>query len=467
MIPRLITDATVRLSDFTIDRTTPPIDGPNFRTFLVTSQEDHQIYALKVVNVSPGGESAVPPAELVANVIRFFRPIATLLSVRHPALNLLRGWGVSLQPLQFGILVEYFPTSALATTADGGYALDPTSRQIVLYGIARALKYLHSQNVIHTDVQPSNILLDFYRRPHLTNVGEPSFSRTKEGIKGGCQRFIAPELFTRTGEAASPMDSYSVGILFYEFLVDGPAVPDEKAAHALRRGDRPPMTAATEEFKDVLGRLWHPNPRARMSMAELSAYFESDSRHWIPGTNPANLYRYMEFLNREEEALAGDCIPRAAVEKLFRDRSKVKVLQGIIDLPGALGTILGWLNSPNVDAVDETTRTLVVNSLSRQKLLDPDLLSGVRQAGLAQLPLVPSFFTTAVTDIGKVHLGKQLSAPGSSNAVSEGTIEGDPTVYAVKVFTLSSGPQSLGTSGSSFGRFWFSYFVFTRQSFGF
>ena len=46
-----------------------------------------------------------------------------------------------------------------------------TTRQIILVGVARGMKFLHDRNIIHRDLKPGNILLIAEFQPLLTDFG--------------------------------------------------------------------------------------------------------------------------------------------------------------------------------------------------------------------------------------------------------------------------------------------------------
>ena len=47
--------------------------------------------------------------------------------------------------------------------------LNLTQKLIISYGIANALKYLHNNNVVHRNIEPSNIFLDSNLYPFVFN----------------------------------------------------------------------------------------------------------------------------------------------------------------------------------------------------------------------------------------------------------------------------------------------------------
>ena len=51
------------------------------------------------------------------------------------------------------------------------HILTDTRKLIIIYGIASAISNLHSYSIAHQDLKPSNILLDDYLCPQITDIG--------------------------------------------------------------------------------------------------------------------------------------------------------------------------------------------------------------------------------------------------------------------------------------------------------
>jgi YVTN family beta-propeller protein len=92
----------------------------------------------------------------------------------------------------------------------------------ILDRILNALEYAHSQQVIHRDIKPGNILLSPEDWPLLADFGlaklvEPSLRATRSGSIIGTPEYMAPEQ-SQGGPVDQRTDLYALGIILYEML---------------------------------------------------------------------------------------------------------------------------------------------------------------------------------------------------------------------------------------------------------
>ncbi|MDF3131164.1 serine/threonine-protein kinase [Kiritimatiellaeota bacterium B1221] len=91
----------------------------------------------------------------------------------------------------------------------------------IIIKLAEALQYSHDNQIIHRDVKPSNVLLDEFNEPMLTDFGVAELtdwpSLTLSGALTGTPLYMAPEQ-ARSEEATPSSDVYSLGVLLFEGL---------------------------------------------------------------------------------------------------------------------------------------------------------------------------------------------------------------------------------------------------------
>lgn len=165
-------------------------------------------FALKYIR-----KDEVVRSESVRNIIRERR---MLEHVNHPFICNLR---YSFQDIEYMYLV--------VDLMSGGDLRFHISRktfteEAVRFWVAElgcALRYVHSQNIIHRDVKPDNVLLDADGHVHLTdfNVASDIVPGKVLSSKSGTLAYLAPEVYAGKGYDVRA-DWWSLGVLFYECI---------------------------------------------------------------------------------------------------------------------------------------------------------------------------------------------------------------------------------------------------------
>jgi serine/threonine protein kinase len=90
----------------------------------------------------------------------------------------------------------------------------------IISEICSALDYLHSQNVIHRDVKPANVLMDFQRRSYLSDFGLARIlTGTTQALHTGhaTPPYASPEQLAYK-QITLKSDLYSLGVMLYEIF---------------------------------------------------------------------------------------------------------------------------------------------------------------------------------------------------------------------------------------------------------
>jgi len=110
--------------------------------------------------------------------------------------------------------------------------------QYFMYQVLRALKYMHSANVLHRDLKPSNLLLNSNCDLKVCDFGlargvipdEESMELTEYVVT---RWYRAPEIMLSCQEYTKAIDVWSVGCIFAELLGRKPLFPGDDYIHQL------------------------------------------------------------------------------------------------------------------------------------------------------------------------------------------------------------------------------------------
>ncbi|KAK3042291.1 hypothetical protein RJ639_001886 [Escallonia herrerae] len=138
--------------------------------------------------------------------------------------NLVRLLGFCDEGAHRMLVYEFMSNGNLAGFLFGELKLSWEQRSQIAIGIARGLFYLHdecSNQIIHCDVKPQNILLDDYYNARISDFGLAKLlrmdqSETHTAIRG-TKGYVAPEWF-RNMPITVKADVYSFGVLLLEII---------------------------------------------------------------------------------------------------------------------------------------------------------------------------------------------------------------------------------------------------------
>jgi TPR repeat protein len=188
-----------------------------------------------ILGKSGGGELiAVKTAERSETEESIRREIRILKRMNHPLVVRIgdRPSGGSDQRL--AVVTEFAPNGSLADhlpdAKNGDLCQLSSSTQIVriIVGIVLAMRYIHSQNVIHCDLIPRNILLDWDWKVRICDFGHsilpdppnptpPILERPNQYWPSVVSHYLAPECYN--GVTFMESDVFSFGMILYELII--------------------------------------------------------------------------------------------------------------------------------------------------------------------------------------------------------------------------------------------------------
>ncbi|KAL5338864.1 kinase-like domain-containing protein [Aspergillus crustosus] len=175
---------------------------------IVEKKDTGLTFALKYIR-----KEEVVRSESVRNIIRERRMLEHL---NHPFLCNLR---YSFQDIEYIYIVVDLMNGGDLRFHISRKCFTEDAVRFWLAELGCALRYIHSQGIIHRDVKPDNVLLDSEGHVHLADFNVASDFRPGKPLtsKSGTLAYLAPEVYEGGGYYFE-VDWWSLGVTFYECI---------------------------------------------------------------------------------------------------------------------------------------------------------------------------------------------------------------------------------------------------------
>ncbi|MCX7142144.1 MAG: serine/threonine-protein kinase [Proteobacteria bacterium] len=238
-------------------------EGGMSNVFLAERESDGSEVALKILNARPSDDKQL--------LQRFIQEAALIADFDHP--NVVKIFDKGFTDDYAYIAMEYFTGGSLKDVIEGG--LTPRQALSLLAQAAAALAEIHRLGIVHRDVKPANMMLRADGTMALADFGiakrtEGSMDRTMHGEFFGTPYYISPE--QANGKAATERsDIYSLGIIFYEMLMNRRPYVGESIVELISQhvgAPVPRLPQNLEDYQVLIDGMMAKDPADRLQNAD-------------------------------------------------------------------------------------------------------------------------------------------------------------------------------------------------------
>lgn len=335
-------------------------------------------------------------------------------------LGVFRGLSPSGPGARLGLVMEFMERGCLATLQvhlDGAPPWPLVFR--LAHQVALGINFLHnlSPPLLHLDLKPSNVLLDFYINAKLTDFGLAKVYHSVSGVskkdsanEEGTLSYMPPEAFedlSYTPTKAS--DIYSFGILLWSIVTGKQPYPHAMSSMIRLRiplGDRPSVKEIQVQaleipglmrFQDLMEQCWGTEPSERPSSYNCTLVTEE-------------LYTLHKHAIHSAVLQVLQILDRTATEKPTHRLQRIQTTQTV-------NTVKGYIDAPTGKGpVQEVAGSSVDKEQSRLRDQLVNFPVPVSDADFEASPSSPKLKRSSVKPIEASSLLSSSSSSSSSNS---------------------------------------------------
>ncbi|MCL4479131.1 MAG: serine/threonine protein kinase [Deltaproteobacteria bacterium] len=194
--------------------------------------------------------------------------------LNHPNIVTIYDYGEDVIPF---VVMEYVEGESLEIIRKKKLRFNINEIHPIIDGVARAIDYAHSKDIIHRDIKPDNIILTKDMCPKVTDFGIAMMldtSPTDDSAIIGSPSYMSPEQILG-GTVDGTTDVFALGIVIY-YLITGEKPFSGNTVHAvtykiLNEEPKPPSfynPSLTMHVDGVLLKILSKNPKERYQKAQ-------------------------------------------------------------------------------------------------------------------------------------------------------------------------------------------------------
>lgn len=178
-----------------------------------------------------------------------------------------------------------------------------TKKFINIYGIASAMKYLHSKSYMHRDLKPQNILMDNNLYPKVSDFGlSKSYSLENTIMALGTPVYMAPEIWL-SYEYTKAVDVYAYSLIVYEIITNKKPYNDMNIFMLCLKVTEQYRPEIIEEipswYKKLITSCWNQDPSQRPSFDEIVDMLKNNPEFKNKKVDVNEFNKYVELIENE------------------------------------------------------------------------------------------------------------------------------------------------------------------------
>ena len=190
------------------------------------------------------------------NIARFQREARACASLRHS--NIVEIYDIDEYKGKPYIVMEYVESKSLKDLLMTRGVFSPLEACDVVYQLADALMHAHEHGVIHRDIKPQNVMMQYDGGVKLLDFGIATISDapniTQKDMVVGSVHYMAPEVLK--GKGATPRsDIYALGITFFELLTGKPPFNDSVPVNIAMKQIEEPLPSVRKIRNDISNKI--------------------------------------------------------------------------------------------------------------------------------------------------------------------------------------------------------------------
>ncbi|OHT00396.1 hypothetical protein TRFO_32996 [Tritrichomonas foetus] len=280
----------------------------------------------------------------------FISEISTLSKLNHPCVVRFYGYvlGSKIHDNDYCIILEYMPNESLKSVyqkireGDTPNGWGPTAKSKIAFGVAAGMAYLHLNDVLHRDLKPDNIFLDYNLEPKISDFGlsknQPIEAQMKK--KPSSIKYMSPALLEKSTKQKTTLinddsfaDVYAFGVLLLSIAVESEpqfsstkvikAYKDAKA-HIINGGRYVIPNDIPPKLKSLITECWTGSGQKLVFDEIVNMISKNPKDYSFPGTDMDEFVRYITMINNVNKVEKSKLSPEFSVKPIVKSSSTSK-----------------------------------------------------------------------------------------------------------------------------------------------